>query len=116
MANYYTSSCITSAIFTFTGSNEVTVADHDAHDIPGTPPPSPAPADPMQGPVAAKQISSIRVTTLLVGHLAVAKLSSITCISVITLLQWLIFNFSSAIGGYFTNFLNLWRFCQKQLT
>ncbi len=51
------------------GSNEVKVADHESQEIPGTPPSPPraADTDSVHKPVAAKQIASIRVTTLLVS-------------------------------------------------
>ncbi len=47
----------------------MTVADHESQQIPGTPLPPPQAADTesLRKPVAAKQIASIRVTTLLVG-------------------------------------------------
>ncbi len=55
-------------IFTITGSNEVTVADPESQQIPGTPSPTSAvDTESVHKPVAAKQIASIRVTTLLVS-------------------------------------------------
>ncbi len=63
-----------------TGSNEVTIADHESQQIPGTLAPSPAVhVESIHKPVAAKQIASIRVTTLLVS----LKTQTLNCIFII---------------------------------